>query len=338
MSFYLLYPLTFGWAGVSLFFVLSGFVIHYSTLHVGRFDVRGFYWRRFWRIWPPYVAVLAVVAFLQWRHAAPGVDRANVVRQFTVHAAALQNVRARYFFGINPSFWSLATEFQFYLLYPPLLMCRRRAGWGTALGLVLGVSTSFRVVAYAMTDWRGPMAPETVTWYATPALWPDWVLGMYLAERYQSGRRLFQRPGTWAGALAVLLVAASTFKPTSVLCFTIASVLGAVATEAAVWRRPGGTAVEAAAAGAGRRVGPLAGRALAGLGVVSYSFYLWHQPLLSKIFAWMRIASVRDPGARMVLLVCASLAVGSGASYLSYHLLERPSQDVGRQMARRLGI
>src|SRR5580700_9314628 len=50
------YPLTFGWVGVSLFFVLSGFVIHYSFVGSGRpFRAGGFFVRRFWRIYPPYL-------------------------------------------------------------------------------------------------------------------------------------------------------------------------------------------------------------------------------------------------------------------------------------------
>src|SRR5258708_24994291 len=44
------YPLSLGWAGVALFFVLSGFCIHLSFLRASRFTNRQFFWRRFWRI------------------------------------------------------------------------------------------------------------------------------------------------------------------------------------------------------------------------------------------------------------------------------------------------
>src|SRR4029079_6353157 len=56
-----LYPVTAAWVGVPLFFVISGFCIHYSFLRRGQFNAREFVWRRFWRIYPAYF--VALVAF-----------------------------------------------------------------------------------------------------------------------------------------------------------------------------------------------------------------------------------------------------------------------------------
>lgn len=63
-SFFLFYPITLGWAGVQLFFIVSGFSIHYSTLlHPHRHSTIGFYMRRFWRIVPTYLVVLFLYSF-----------------------------------------------------------------------------------------------------------------------------------------------------------------------------------------------------------------------------------------------------------------------------------
>ena len=58
---YGLLPVAFGWLGVPLFFVLSGFCIHYSTLkRTAPFATGDFYWRRFLRIYPAYFVCVVV--------------------------------------------------------------------------------------------------------------------------------------------------------------------------------------------------------------------------------------------------------------------------------------
>ena len=59
----LMYPLTYGTAGVAIFFVVSGFCIHLSYLRGRPGDWRGFFVRRFFRIYPPYLVALAWFAF-----------------------------------------------------------------------------------------------------------------------------------------------------------------------------------------------------------------------------------------------------------------------------------
>jgi peptidoglycan/LPS O-acetylase OafA/YrhL len=119
-SFYLFYPLTLGWVGVQLFFIVSGFSIHHSTLsRPDRSSAGAFVWRRFWRIVPTYLVVLAALVlwsghFQSW--------------QFFSHALLIHDVDPTTFFGINPSFWSLAVEWHIYLLYP-LLLSWRQAKW-----------------------------------------------------------------------------------------------------------------------------------------------------------------------------------------------------------------
>src|ERR1700730_9917341 len=61
-SFLALFPATLGWVGVAIFFVVSGFCIHLSFSRQPRWA--SFFWRRFFRIYPPYLAALLLFAFV----------------------------------------------------------------------------------------------------------------------------------------------------------------------------------------------------------------------------------------------------------------------------------
>ena len=113
------YPLTFGWVGVALFFVLSGFVIHYSqTGRDPNQNVLEFYRRRFWRIYPPYLLALVVFTGLA---AMKGAAGPWLAKQFAMHALMVHNLDSKSIYELCPAFWSLAVEMQFYLLYPLVL-------------------------------------------------------------------------------------------------------------------------------------------------------------------------------------------------------------------------
>ena len=111
-------PIAFGWLGVPLFFVISGFCIHLSTLRrKGEFTKREFYWRRFIRIYPAYIACVVGVCLLN-----PWIPEKYFNSwQVVAHVFLVHNFLRATFFGLNGSFWSLAVEAQFYLVYPVLL-------------------------------------------------------------------------------------------------------------------------------------------------------------------------------------------------------------------------
>jgi peptidoglycan/LPS O-acetylase OafA/YrhL len=122
--------LTTGWAGVDLFFVLSGFLIGrqlWSELRTrGTIDVGAFWLRRGFRIWPLYFAFVALMALLRL-HLPPTAMLPDLL------------FYSNYVQGQVSGGWSLATEEQFYLAVPLLLLVLvRRAGVrGAALVLAL---------------------------------------------------------------------------------------------------------------------------------------------------------------------------------------------------------
>ena len=304
-----LYPMTLGWAGVPLFFVISGFCIHYSYLRSSNFAVGEFFWRRFWRIYPAYIVALIAFAASPW---ADWHSKSHVL-QIASHASLLHNLSQSTFFGINGSFWSIAVEVQLYLLFPLLLMLRTRLGISKTLAVIFFIGCVWRVGVLVLMPLPGHLIHAA--WTAPLAVWFDWALGALVAERFMAGRTVFHGHRFWAYALVPAFFMSTLFKPTTCVSFTMASLLSAVALDAALhapWRFG------------------LASRALAFIGDISYSLYLWHQPLLFPIVGG--VAAVT--GSRVVGWVALG-PILIAASWLSFHVLERPGMALGHALWRR---
>lgn len=180
-------PSAFGWAGVELFLVISGFLIHFNYLQKGKFLPALFFNKRFWRIWPPYMIALVFFAL-----TVP----ANNIREFFSHAFFVHNLNESDFFSINPSFWSLALEMQLYAIYPVFLFLRKKMGVKkTVFGIFL--------MQMILTT-TGMVFQITSARYQSFVLnyWIIWVMGAYLAEYFVEGKRML--PLTFKQLLLVL--------------------------------------------------------------------------------------------------------------------------------------
>jgi len=262
---FFLVPVIYGWLGVTLFFVLSGFCIHFATLsRKGAFSARDFFWRRFLRLYPAYFVALVVLACL-----APWVpSRYFNGWQVVAHVFLVHNLIHSTFFGINLSFWSLAVEVQFYLLYPLLLYMVAR--WGMSRSLVIALILNLVCATFfALTN--RPQVPVGSDWSFPLVTWCDWILGAALAEAYVEGRPLFPRAKTWLAISALVLVVAVQWKPLNVQSYLFGSVFFVVLLQIYLdWKSPL-TVIE---------------RALIPVGIISYSLYLWHQPLIYVVDKW----------------------------------------------------
>ncbi|WP_435016476.1 acyltransferase family protein [Tundrisphaera sp. TA3] len=302
------YPLSLGWAGVSLFFVLSGFCIHFSTLRAGETRWGHFFWRRFWRIYPAYF--LALVAFACLGKLDLGT--ADGSKQFLTHALFLHNVSEQTLFGINPSFWSIAAEVQLYLLFPAFLAIRSRFGTKGALVVAFLIGCAWRGIAVAA--WGLPDHVISAVFASPLTCWFDWILGAYVAERFFADRPAFRSPGAWLAVLVPAFVASTLYRPATLFSFTLAAGIAAVVLDAALrreWRRSS-------------LAGPLGS-----IGLVSYSLYLWHQPLVVPLKRALD-ARVGSPLAWVGL--ASALLLGS---WISYHLFEKSGVRLGETLWKR---
>jgi peptidoglycan/LPS O-acetylase OafA/YrhL len=170
-----------GHMGVLLFFALSGYLITTRLLQeyhsTGRISLRDFYLRRAFRILPPAVTYLAILAFL----SAIGWV-----------ACDYRSILAALFFYVNyipvatvawkaGHFWSLSVEEHFYLVWPLLLILSGViAGWRTALGLAIGICLWRAAIQDAHWSFHTDYIADTLLWgcclaFVQPRKIPLWV-------------------------------------------------------------------------------------------------------------------------------------------------------------------
>lgn len=301
-----------GRLGVPMFFVLSGFLIHYTFQRSNDRSIRTFWLRRFGRIYPPYFVALVVFAVVQgclWtRHGRN--DLLN-------HALFVHTFKNEQFFSINSSFWSLAHEFQFYLLYPGLLLVQRLVGMRTLLFGSLGLRLAIDALTMSLA-----LENNLVVRMMLPKLYFEWILGMYVADCFVRQQRAFGWPAAvgWCCACAALLTAERGW-------LELATV-PAISLATAMW-------IERIVHVGGQP--SVFDKALAPLGLISYSLYLWHQPIVNELCPRI-VQSVRGQNligmtgltmiAAAVCIVCCVL-IAKGA----YEWIEAPCMQLTKRLA-----
>lgn len=267
-----------GHFGVNLFLVISGFCIHLACAQGSRLGFRQFWWRRFHRLYPPYVAaILLTLAGLFFYH---GVIRQHLSlpqafgyadgKLFAVDLGSLvfqvQNVTGAGARIGNSPLWTLALEEQLYLLYFPLLWLRDRFSWPVVLATVALVVLGWRsvVVVGGLPAWCLALAP---------ARWLEWTLGAMAADAY-AGRatalRSFPSLLSAATVAAIAIYLGSRAVGDSAHRILTDSLMGVAAFSALSWwvsREQRGWAP-------GRFA-----KLLPFVGLFSYSIYLTHAPI-----------------------------------------------------------
>ena len=171
------YSSLWGWAGVNLFFVLSGFLITSILLEARSKPhyFRNFYGRRALRIWPVYVLVLIVCYLNAPWFIGPTILDAIKAAPWWAYILFLQNL---FHLTLPPAIgptWSLAIEEQYYFLWAPLVRFLRRP-WmlGSLLATALIAAPLFRLTHFA---WITPT--HTVTHIDGIAMGSLLALGLY---------------------------------------------------------------------------------------------------------------------------------------------------------------
>lgn len=301
---WLLYPITWGWTGVPLFFVLSGFVIHYQSIARPTFSTVSFLQRRLWRIVPAYYVAIAVWGYHYWVTPFEWSGQ----WQYLSHALFIHNLFPTTFFGISGAFWSLGSEMQFYLAYPLVIWLRPKIGMKNIL---LGAIALSLVTRGVLSIWFECGYPISVIWATFPVLWMDWLLGAWVAERLQQGKRVFPGRGWLIGSFTLFFLA-GLWKPSNCLSFSLASLFWAVLLEKWVRRdwQPS-------------RLGRIGCQ----IGVVSYSMYLWHDPMIESITWWLNARRDYLPVGDGMFRVISFVYISSWiwiVSTLSYKIVEDP--------------
>lgn len=206
----LLSPLSLGASGVSLFFVLSGLCLALQQLRAGRDRLpageTGKYFRsRASRIVPAYwVAVLVSAAVTLWTGAVPARD---VGIDTALHLFFLHGFDRTAFLSLNSALWSMATEVQFYLLFPWLFALHGRLG-GARFVAVTGIfNLAYRVAVAFVPFVDGPesgVSTSALLAYQIPGRVWEFALGMYLAELMLRDAASLRRLFAWLWIPALL--------------------------------------------------------------------------------------------------------------------------------------
>jgi peptidoglycan/LPS O-acetylase OafA/YrhL len=190
-------PIDFGYLGVPLFLVISGFCIHLTAASPGQksigasFDWRRFWRRRFHRLYPPYLVAIGL-SLAGYYLSSPGAMQANerivsLPWDLLTHLLMLQNLFVNYLTGLgNGPLWTLGLEEQLYALYPVYILLRRRVRVVPTLFVVGLITMVWRFGAQAANQITvGPAPLEIGVWDKwPPGYWLFWVLGAVAAEAY----------------------------------------------------------------------------------------------------------------------------------------------------------
>lgn len=307
---------TGGYVGVDIFFVISGFLITtiiYRVLAEGQFSILRFYERRARRILPALFAVIlaTLVAglFLLMPADYDQMGQSILSALFFVSNMWFWQNSGGYFDGATDYLpmlhtWSLAVEEQFYIFFPLLLMALHRIGRRLLLPFILVLVVGSLVLA----GWATPRMPSASFYLLPTRIWELGVgsllaLGLVRTEAPRMVRETI-------GALGLVGVLAPVFLYNSTTVFpgvaALPPVLGAAAL---IW---------AGTAGPVWASRLLSLRPMVWIGLISYSLYLWHWPIMA--FVRNRLFTVELEPTWQLGTVLASVL----ASWISWRFVERP--------------
>jgi peptidoglycan/LPS O-acetylase OafA/YrhL len=320
--------ITGGYIGVDVFFVLSGYLITnllaQEVLSTGRLDFMQFYARRGRRLLPAAVVVLAATMIAGWTILSP-TEIHDLTTSVTSASAYVSNAlfayRATNYLADdargNPVLhtWSLAVEEQFYLFWPLLVTLalrprrgarevpedRRKARLIRIIAVISALSLLLSVILTTFAQaWAFFGAPARVWEFGAGAL--ATLLEGSIVRRYDRSIPYL----AWSGVS--LLIIAVTVYDTNTHFPGIAAILPVFAT-IVLLISGSGPAIPTATRFLRTRVLQLVGR-------LSYSWYLWHWPVLT--FAWILWPQIGIQGR----FLCAILALLLSA--LTYYTIEMP--------------
>ena len=305
-----------GFLGVDVFFVISGFLIT-SLLcrelkETGQISIVRFYGRRMRRIAPALIFTCIATSV-----AAQFVLLPHELERFNLSLLATLGFVANIFFWSEIGYfsaaadqqpllhmWSLAVEEQYYVVFPlALWACVRWLGWRATVILIAGC-----VLGSAALHAWGAVAMSSASFYLTPFRVWELLAGALLATAGSRWAILVPAVRTGlgvigAGLVVVPMVSFDPLAAPSVFPVTLAAVVGTCMI---------------ILAGPQSAVGKLLSlRPVVGIGLISFSLYLVHQPIL----AFARVRSLEHPSEMLMTslaLLCLPLA------YLSWRFVETP--------------
>lgn len=310
-----------GFLGVDIFFVISGYLITSlieRDLEQNRFSIVRFYMRRFRRILPALLVMITLTVVPAYFLMIPD-DLENYGESLVATALSSNNILlylTQDYFAMGAEFkplihtWSLGVEEQYYFAIPILMSLAYALGRKRSVTLLIaGVSVTSLVVCV----WASHASPNANFYLIFSRAW-ELGAGALAALGEPRLRAYVEKFGPTLASLgsALIIVPLFTFGGDTSLpgIPTLIPVLGTVLV--LLYASPTNFTGKV-----------LGSRLLVGIGLLSYSAYLYHQP----IFVFARIARLDQPPTWLLL---ALVPVVFLLAYLSWRFVERPFRDPAR--------
>lgn len=310
-----------GFVGVDVFFVISGYLITsiiLAEMQAGTFSLVNFYERRVRRILPALFFVMAVCFPFSWIWLLP-----SDMKDFSHSLIAVSTFTSNILFWKESGYfdsaaelkpllhtWSLAVEEQFYVLFPLFLMLAWRFGQRWIIGLLIVAA----VISLSVAQWKVSVAPMT-TFFLLPTRGWELLLGAFVAFYLMKGgvedsHQLIAAIGSFAG-LTMILCAVFFFNSKTPVPGAYALIPTIGAALIILYTTPQ------------TLTGKILGNQFfVSIGLISYSAYLWHQPM----FAFARHASLTEPSVPLLILLSIVALI---FAYFSWRFVEQPFRRKG---------
>ena len=315
-----------GFVGVDVFFVISGYLITrviHEEMQLDKFSIVNFYERRIRRLFPALVLVSLVCVPFAWLWMLPGE-----LKDFGESLVAVNFFASNVLFWLETDYfaavselkpllhtWSLAVEEQFYLVFPLLLLAMQGFRHRLLMLIILGLCG----VSLALAEVLGRV-DQSANFYLLPTRAWELGVGVALALNIALCNRMsvvLRNTASLAGL--IMICGAILLFDESVLFPGVAALVPTL-----------GTVLILAFARQDTLVGRLLSlRGVVLIGLISYSAYLWHQP----IYAFARLRLPQEPSA--VLMVGLGL-LALILAYLTWRFVEAPFRDRKRFSSKQI--
>ena len=312
-----------GFIGVDVFFVISGYLITtiiLADIESGTFSISNFYERRARRILPALFFIMLCCLPFAWFVLTP-----NHLKDFYQSVTAVSVFSSNILFWKESGYfdtatelkplmhtWSLAVEEQYYVIFPLFLIVL----WKMRKQLIWGFLVAVTVISLGVAQWGAYNKPSATFFLLPTRVW-ELAIGALIAyyflfkknhvEFVTSNKTISEA----LGLFGLVLICYSIFAFGKSTPFpSLYALIPTIGTALIITFSSPETTI-------GRL---LSKRPLVGMGLISYSTYLWHQPL----FAFARHMSLKEPS---VVLILTLTLLSILFAYFSWRYVEMPFRD-----------
>jgi len=305
-----------GFVGVDVFFVISGYLITtilIEDIEDKKFSIVSFYERRARRILPALFFVMLVCIPIAWMWMLP-----NQMNDFSQSLVAVSLFASNILFWLESGYfdaaakekpllhtWSLAVEEQYYVLFPIFLILAWRFGKNRVFWMVVVMAA----ISLLVSEW-GWRNTAAANFYLAPTRAWELFAGSIAAFVVQKKGVQKNNPLALLGLVAIIFSIFAYDETTPFpSVYALVPVGGVVLLILFAARKTFAARF-------------LSNKAFVSIGLISYSAYLWHQPL----FAFARVRKIDEPsGILMAVLSLTSIVL----AYLSWKYVEKPFRTTG---------